>query len=182
MVRQRITTYSCEQLTPADAGLEDEVRELIRRAKIRSGESWPLNACVNACGQLIDGIDAYDRVIRSPFCWQLEHTRRLRHKLGAIVRNQPQAVWVPRTGQHKAVQQGFQAPIRVIPVQAACAVPLYLQRASGNRCRGHLAPNRRQDTGAPGIAQFPVGMEMHSFDSIVGRCGCRQVEFVDEFA
>lgn len=39
IARQHTTPGSCEQLTLADAGLEDEVRELIRRAKIRRGES-----------------------------------------------------------------------------------------------------------------------------------------------
>ena len=39
--RQCTTPGSCEQLTLADAGLEDEVRDLIRRAKIRRGESLP---------------------------------------------------------------------------------------------------------------------------------------------
>lgn len=39
IARQCTTPGSCEQLTLADAGLEDEVRELIRRAKIRRGES-----------------------------------------------------------------------------------------------------------------------------------------------
>jgi hypothetical protein len=39
IVRQRTTPGSCEQLTLADAGLEGEVRELIRRATILGGES-----------------------------------------------------------------------------------------------------------------------------------------------
>jgi hypothetical protein len=38
IVRQRTTPGSCEQLTLADAGLEDEVREVIRRRKSRGGE------------------------------------------------------------------------------------------------------------------------------------------------
>jgi hypothetical protein len=41
IVRQRTTHGSFEQLTLADAGLEDEVRELIHRRKSRRGESWP---------------------------------------------------------------------------------------------------------------------------------------------
>lgn len=41
IVRQRTTPGSCEQLTLADAGLEDEVRELIRRRKSRRGEFLP---------------------------------------------------------------------------------------------------------------------------------------------
>lgn len=40
-VRQSTTPGSCEQLTLADAGLEDEVREVIRRRKSRGGESQP---------------------------------------------------------------------------------------------------------------------------------------------
>lgn len=39
IMRQRITPGSFEQLTLAEAGLEDEVRELIRRRKYRGGES-----------------------------------------------------------------------------------------------------------------------------------------------
>ena len=39
ITRQRTTPSSCEQLTLADAGLEDEVRELIRRRKSQRGES-----------------------------------------------------------------------------------------------------------------------------------------------
>lgn len=38
IVRQRTTPRSCEQLTLAGAGLEDEVRELIRRRKSRRGQ------------------------------------------------------------------------------------------------------------------------------------------------
>lgn len=41
LARQRTTPGSCVQLTLADAGLEDEVRELIRRRKSRRGESLP---------------------------------------------------------------------------------------------------------------------------------------------
>jgi hypothetical protein len=40
-VRQCTTPGSCEQLTLADAGLEDEVRELLRCGKSRRGESLP---------------------------------------------------------------------------------------------------------------------------------------------
>ena len=115
-------------------------------------------------------------------CGELGHVRCLRHELEAIVLNQAQAVRVPRAWRDQAVQQGFKAAIGVVPVQAASAVPLYLQRASGNRCRGHLAANCRQHTGAPAIAQFFVGMEMHALDGIVGGCWVLQVEFVDEFA
>ena len=39
IVRQCTTPGSREQLTLADAGLEDEVRELIRRRKSQRGES-----------------------------------------------------------------------------------------------------------------------------------------------
>jgi hypothetical protein len=39
IVRQRTKHGSCEQLTLADAGLEDEVRELVRRGKSRRGET-----------------------------------------------------------------------------------------------------------------------------------------------
>lgn len=38
LVRQRTMPGSCEQLTLADAGLEDEVRELLRRGKSRCGQ------------------------------------------------------------------------------------------------------------------------------------------------
>jgi hypothetical protein len=41
IARQRTMPGSCEQLTLADAGLEDEVRELIRRRKSRRGEPLP---------------------------------------------------------------------------------------------------------------------------------------------
>jgi hypothetical protein len=41
IVRQCTTPGSCEELTLADAGLEDAVRELIRRRKSRRGESLP---------------------------------------------------------------------------------------------------------------------------------------------
>jgi hypothetical protein len=39
IVPQRTTSGSFEQLTLADAGLEDEVPELIRRGKSRRGET-----------------------------------------------------------------------------------------------------------------------------------------------
>lgn len=39
IVLQRTTSGSCEQLTLADAGLEDKVRELLRRGKFRRTES-----------------------------------------------------------------------------------------------------------------------------------------------
>ena len=38
VLRERTTHGSCEQLTLADAGPEDEVRELIRRRESRRGE------------------------------------------------------------------------------------------------------------------------------------------------
>lgn len=41
IVRQRTMPGTCEQLTLADAGLEDEVRELLGREKSRRGESLP---------------------------------------------------------------------------------------------------------------------------------------------
>jgi hypothetical protein len=41
IVRQCKTPGSCEQLTLADAGLEDEVLELIRRRKSSRGEPLP---------------------------------------------------------------------------------------------------------------------------------------------
>ena len=115
-------------------------------------------------------------------CGELGHVRCLRHELEAIVLNQAQAVRVPRAWRDQAVQQGFKAAIGVVPVQAASAVPLYLQRASGKRCRGHLAANCRQQTGAAAIAQFFVGMEMHALDGIVGGGGLRQMEFVEQLA
>lgn len=41
IVRQHTMPGSCEQLTLVDAGLEDEVRELVRRRKTRRGEFLP---------------------------------------------------------------------------------------------------------------------------------------------
>lgn len=133
-------------------------------------------------GQLINGEDAHHCAVPTSFRGELGHVRCLGHELGAIVLNQPQAVRVPHTWRDQPVQQRLQAAIRVVPVQAASAVPCYLQRASANRCRGRVAANRRQHTGAPAIAQFFVDMEMHALDGIVGRSWLGQMEFVDEFA
>jgi hypothetical protein len=64
IARQCTTPGGCEQLTLAGAGLEDEVRELIRRRKSSRGESFPQTtgaiAIAIASGQLVDGVNAQD--------------------------------------------------------------------------------------------------------------------------
>lgn len=126
-----------------------------------------MNAICIGDGQLVDSIDAHDCTACAPLGCELSQARCLGHEFGAIIDNQPQAIGIARAGRNKAVQQGLQAAIRVVPVQAASAVPFYLQRASANRCRGRVAANRRQHTGAPAVAQFFVDVEMYPLDGIV---------------
>jgi hypothetical protein len=173
-------------LTLADVELEDEVRELFRRAKICRGESYLQTAgaiaIAIASSQLVDGVDAHDCAASIPFGgnWNTRGASDMNLGLSSVISPRPSELRA--LGATKQSSRGFKPPYALSlsrqPAQyrsiSSALLPI------GAVCI--LAANRSENIGPPAVAQFFVCMEMHALDGIVGGRRCGQVEFVDEFA